>query len=297
MDMPLRAYGGGTCSVDDCKRAISARGLCNLHYDRQRRGIPMEGSPPVRKYDPICSVEDCDRPHAAKGFCLAHWRRDKAGLDVSQPIVSKLITDDLLVRLRTYAPEGEPDECWEWTRALNKGYGAIAVHGSKMRMAHVVAWELHNGQPLPEGMLVRHTCDNPPCTNPAHLLIGTHKDNSHDRLERGPAAYNGKGFRHRTPEEVAAMRQLFADGLSMGEIGRRFGCSRTTAARIVKGVNLVDGTHVRSSRAKLTDDQVRAIRNRYASGEVSQQKLADEFGLTQPTVSSIIRGETYQHTY
>ncbi|WP_418888438.1 HNH endonuclease [Mycolicibacterium neoaurum] len=104
-------------------------------------------------------------------------------------------------------------------------------------MAHVVAWELHHGCTLPAGMVVRHRCDNPPCTNPAHLVLGTHRDNSHDRLERGADAYNGTGFRHRTPDEVHQIRALHDQGVNMTEISRMFGCSRATVGRIVKGTS------------------------------------------------------------
>ncbi len=45
--------------------------------------------------------------------------------------------------------------------------------------------------PVPDGLFVRHTCDNPPCCNPAHLLIGTAADNTHDAIERDRLA---RGF-------------------------------------------------------------------------------------------------------
>jgi hypothetical protein len=45
--------------------------------------------------------------------------------------------------------------------------------------AHRVAYELFVG-PVPDGMFVCHRCDNPPCCNPAHLFIGTAKDNAVD---------------------------------------------------------------------------------------------------------------------
>jgi DNA invertase Pin-like site-specific DNA recombinase len=45
--------------------------------------------------------------------------------------------------------------------------------------------------------------------------------------------------------------------------------------------------------AKLTDAQVREIRSRYQLGGVSQQQLADEFGLSQVGVSKVIRWVSY----
>ena len=223
------------CSVSSCDRKSVAKGLCSTHYKRSTRGAPLDG--PIQVKHPggmPCTVDGCVRRAVSDGLCNTHRARREAGTDLAAPVSGYFMTDDLEERLRHYAPAGAPDECWEWTAALNKGYGAITVHGSRMRQAHVVAWELHHGQPLPAGMVVRHQCDNPPCTNPAHLELGTHADNVDDRIERGAQAYNGKGFRHRTPEEIETMRKLFAEGVNMTEISRRFDCSRATAMRICK---------------------------------------------------------------
>ena len=77
---------------------------------------------------------------------------------------------------------GSADACWPWTSRTARGYGNLYFRG-RTQMAHRVAFELANG-PIPAGLLVRHTCDNPPCCNPAHLLLGTHRDNAWDRERR-----------------------------------------------------------------------------------------------------------------
>jgi len=79
-----------------------------------------------------------------------------------------------------------PDECWEWLGGIHRTkygtFSAISVHPTR-QYAHIWAYALHyNVEPT---LWVLHSCDNPPCCNPAHLREGTPKDNSQDREQRG----------------------------------------------------------------------------------------------------------------
>lgn len=51
----------------------------------------------------------------------------------------------------------------------------------------------------------------------------------------------------------------------------------------------------RNGRAKLTDDQVREIRQLYSEGGISQQKIADQFGINQTIVSGIVLRKYWRH--
>ncbi len=79
--------------------------------------------------------------------------------------------------------------CWIWIGAKNlQGYGRLAVlkdeRWHRGRHASRTSYELFIG-PIPQGMCVCHTCDNPSCVNPSHLWVGTHKQNSQDMVAKG----------------------------------------------------------------------------------------------------------------
>jgi hypothetical protein len=108
-----------------------------------------------------------------------------------------------------------PDECWLWTgiKSGAKGYGAFWLEGQSYP-AHRLAYALVNG-PIPAApsimhSQVMHSCDNPPCVNPAHLSHGTNKDNILDREAKD---------RMRTPEYRARMGRGDPRGLGEGAGG------------------------------------------------------------------------------
>ena len=83
------------------------------------------------------------------------------------------------------------EECWPWKDSLHRNsYGYLSVGGrtGKDLPAHRIAKTLSMGEEIPDGLLVMHTCDNPPCCNPSHLDLGTNEDNLADMTNKGRAA-------------------------------------------------------------------------------------------------------------
>lgn len=80
---------------------------------------------------------------------------------------------------------GGPDACWPWTGArCPSGYGRVKILG-RCRSPHRFALEWHIQDLVPTGLVVMHSCDNRLCCNPAHLSIGTYKDNAQDAARKG----------------------------------------------------------------------------------------------------------------
>jgi hypothetical protein len=128
--------------------------------------------------------------------------------------------------------------CWLWTAGkYGAGYGRFHIRRHAIRASRA-AWLFTYGV-IPRGLHVLHTCDNPLCVNPAHLFLGTHRDNMRDMAIKKRA---------KTPD-------------SRGE---------------------------RNGRMRLTDAQVREIRERIAAGE-KQRDLAAEYGVAQATISYVKR--------
>ncbi len=79
-----------------------------------------------------------------------------------------------------------PNECWPWlgSRIPKDGRG-IFWNGERQESAPRAAFRIATGQAAPADKLVCHTCDNPPCVNPAHLWLGTARDNTLDAKAKG----------------------------------------------------------------------------------------------------------------
>lgn len=96
-------------------------------------------------------------------------------------------------KTRFWQHVSKSETCWLWTTGTDKdGYGKLK-DGDRHLRAHRYSWELHFG-PIPEGQMVLHKCDNPPCVNPSHLFLGDAMVNNLDCKSKGRSrnGYSGK---------------------------------------------------------------------------------------------------------
>jgi hypothetical protein len=145
--------------------------------------------------------------------------------------------------------------CWAWKGSKFRfGYGKMN-HKNKAIAAHRVSWLIHNGG-IPDNLCVLHSCDNPPCTNPKHLFLGSHADNAADRNKKGRQARGDRQGSRLHPE------------------------------------SLLRGS--RHQNSKLTEQVVIRIRKERKGGE-TQQSLANKYRVSRSTISQIVRRKTWTH--
>jgi len=124
---------------------------------------------------------------------------------------------------------------WQGTR-IHSGYGKTSLDG-KTVAAHRLAWIFSHG-PIPPGLYVCHSCDNPPCVEPSHLWLGTNTDNMQDMVSKGREirTFGEKNPSARlTDEEVRQIRRHAANGINRHLQAKYFDVSDTTISDIVHG--------------------------------------------------------------
>ncbi|NOK41604.1 HNH endonuclease [Burkholderia thailandensis] len=117
-------------------------------------------------------------------------------------------------------------------------YGLFWTRGTRVK-AHRIAYEHYVG-PIPEGLQVRHSCDNTKCVNPGHLLLGTHDDNMHDKAvrKRCNSPYGERQGNSKLAEaDVRFILQHYVRGdptWGQTALGRRFSVDRAHIGSIVR---------------------------------------------------------------
>jgi hypothetical protein len=99
--------------------------------------------------------------------------------DVPDDIAFPLMRQKLMASI-----EVTESGCWRFTGWKSvDGYGFVSFR-AKLWRAHRLSYVLFTGL-IPKGKEICHSCDNPPCINPAHLWAGTSKENHQDSVQKG----------------------------------------------------------------------------------------------------------------
>lgn len=193
-------------------------------------------------------VKHCASATAAARFCSKRCSNTataaKGGVEKRFKVEERIVP--LAERFwRFVVKSSDPAKCWGWAGATNEaGYGQIqrGARGEGRVSAHRLSWELHNGS-IPEGIDVLHRCDNPPCSRPACLFLGTNLDNIHDRMAKGRPGvqphHMPRGAAHQnsrlTEGDVRAARRLRSQGRTIRAIAETFGVSSSTMYSALRG--------------------------------------------------------------
>lgn len=189
-----------------------------------------------------------------------------------------------------------PLDCWEWIGMLNdQGYGIAGVRNSHIR-AHRLAYELFKG-PLSRGDYILHNphCRTRACVNPAHLRIGSQKENAADRKISGTQSLGERHYRTDfVVDDIRRIRKRYAEGALLEDIAEDYGVGTVTIHDIVKyktwrHVDPDKRPKPRDMRYKLNDEGRAEVIRLHLSGEMTATEIAKQFNLDSTYVRFLSR--------
>lgn len=203
----------------------------------------------------LCVEDGCEREHYGRGWCRFHYQRAYlAGRLEDRPRELVRPTATLDERLRHFGWTVTRHGCWEWNGGRNAtGYGQLAVGAGRPWLASRAAYTAWVG-PIPDGQVVCHTCDNPPCINPSHLFAGRRRDNNRDMADKRRSSNGERRPQHKLKDvQVAEIRRAYIrGGPTQRALAKQYGVSQQLISHLVRGSRRVHATYLPSRSAGAT---------------------------------------------
>lgn len=114
------------------------------------------------------------------------------------------------------------------------GYPVIYRDNKQQRMNRYIYKE-KCGE-IPNGLVVRHKCDNRNCINPEHLELGTQQENVQDMIDRNRSMFFGNSTHKITDDDVREIKRLRKKGLQLIRIAEMFNIHKCYVSQLVNGV-------------------------------------------------------------
>lgn len=208
----------------------------------------------------------------------------------TEPLISE-------TRLRSFWGKvlKQPDGCWIF-HGGSQVYGKFRLNGAE-RAAHHVSWLIHKG-PIPDGLVIMHSCDVPRCVNPDHLSAGTQADNVQDMMRKGrhksfPGSRNP--IAKLDEEKVAHIRQSLASKTeTIKSLAEKYGVTFQCVFRVARGRgwNLVGGEVLAKKSRVFTPEQILEIKSLpRIRGTVN--RYAEKTGIHQSVICHIRNGKRH----
>lgn len=193
------------------------------------------------------------------------------------------------------------DECWLWGGARkSNGYATFSIRKHEVSgrespnfYAHRVSHEIWLG-PIPDGLLVCHSCDNRRCVNPWHLFLGTAKDNTADMMKKDRYRHGSK----LSDLDVLGVAEMCSRGVPVSRVANEYNISCSTVYRIIN-----KKTRARETRA-LSGDRLSPYRTLGKSNAleiralrqegVPRSEVAKKFNVSEVTVWRVEKGRTWK---
>lgn len=209
-------------------------------------------------------------------------------------------TENDVKRFLKYVKKSDCQSCWNWIGCKNKsGYGQFKMN-KKQIGAHRLSYSIYKGE-IKYGLFVMHTCDNPSCVNPNHLMVGTPLDNVKDRDNKGRCvhifgdAVSNKGSKNGNSkldeEKIFDIIYDYSNtNKTIAKIALTYGVGESTIMSIISGNtwNYLEKDLIKRRNSKANYEMAQLIRNIYKLKRHTMKDISKIFGISYTAVNDII---------